>query len=416
MEQPYYWWHAYGRFDSGENNGPHLGQVIKHYRKMSVISKADLTAAFHCTTRYIEMMESDKNLSMPELISRRKLLAQLLQIPPVLLGLSSLVVADEAKIDPALYPLLKHDPLDIRCVAFSEGILTLSWEAYYTSSIERAAKNISFCLELLDEEVKNASRGVLRDQLDAMCSRFYRLAALVSRECVQIDVASEQIKISFTLASRLRNAEPIASSLIGRVRIRYHKQEYEGALADAKDACKYADAGLLRDPLKGKCYQMAGEAQAYLAKDNRVLQEKSLAYFDKAGRVARKGNLEPDSGFVKTDLTSIYIEQAKALRIFRRYDEAHDAFAVARKKLSPELTRWNVNLLIEEAKTYCAERDVTSCCISLIDAVPLVHAIHLQNREKVIQSLLTQCKEWEPTNRTVQHLEKLLRQIAPATA
>lgn len=239
---------------------------------------------------------------------------------------------------------------------------------------------------------------------------------LVSRECAQIDTASQQIDTSFTLASRLRNAELIASSLIGRVRIRYHKQEYEEALADAEQACEYADAGLLRDPLKGKCYQMAGEAQAHLAQHSRTLQEKSLAYFDKAGRVARKGNLEPDSSFVKTDLTSIYIERAKALRIFRRYDEAHNAFAVARKKLSPELTRWNVNLLIEEAKTYYAERDVTSCCISLIDAVPLVCAIHFQNREKVLQSLLAQCKTWEPTNRTVQHLEKLLRQTAPATA
>jgi transcriptional regulator with XRE-family HTH domain len=415
MEQPYYWWHAYGHFDDGENNGPHLGQVIKHYRKMSGISKVDLAAAFHCTTRYIEMIESDKNISMPELISRRKLLARLLQIPPVLLGLSPLVVTDEAKINPALYPLLEHEPLDIRRVAFYEGILTLSWEAYYTSSIGRAAKNIMFCLELLDEEVKRAT-GVQHDQLDALRSKFYRLAALVSRECAQIDTALEQINTSFSLASRLRNAELIATSLIGRVRIRYHKQEYEEALEDAEDACKYADAGLLRDPLKGKCYQMAGEAQAYLAVDNRSLQEKSLAYFDKAGRVARKGNLDPDDTFVKTDLTSIYIERAKALRIFRRYDEAHDAFAIARKKLSPELTRWKINLLIEEAKTYCAERDVTSCCSCLADAVPLVRAIGLQNRERVIQSLLAQCKEWEPTDRSVRYLEKILRQPVTVNA
>jgi transcriptional regulator with XRE-family HTH domain len=415
MDQPYYWWYAYGHFDAGENNGPHLGQVIKHYRKMSGTSKADLAAALPCTIRYVEMMESDKNISMPELISRRKLLAQVLQIPSVLLGLSSLVVADEVKIDPALYPLLEHDPLDIRRIAFYEGVLTLSWEAYYTSSIERAAKNITFCLELLDDEVKNAT-GVQHDQLDAMRSKFYRLAALVSRECAQIDAASEQINTSFSLASRLRNAELIASSLIGRIRIRYHKQEYEGALADAEDACVYADAGVLRDPLKGKCYQMAGEAQAYLAEDSRTLQEKSLAYFDKAGRVVRKGNMQPDSSFVKTDLTSIHIERAKALRIFRRYDEAHDAFAVARKKLSPELTRWNVNLLIEEAKTYCAERDVTSCCSTLADAVPLVRAINLQNRMHVMQSLLAECKELEPTNRAALHLDKVLRQVATMSA
>lgn len=53
MEQPYYWWHACSYFNGGENNGPHVGQVIKHYRKMSGTSNADLAAAFHCTTRYI---------------------------------------------------------------------------------------------------------------------------------------------------------------------------------------------------------------------------------------------------------------------------------------------------------------------------------------------------------------------------
>lgn len=88
----------------------------------------------------------------------------------MLLGLSSLVVANETTIDPALYPLLQHESLDIRRVAFYEGILTLSWVTYYTSSIERAAKNISFRLELLDDEVQSVT-GVQRDQLDAMRSR-----------------------------------------------------------------------------------------------------------------------------------------------------------------------------------------------------------------------------------------------------
>ena len=36
---------------------------------------------------------------------------------------------------------------------------------------------------------------------------------------------------------------------------------------------------------------MAGESQAYLAGDNKELQEKSLTYFNKAAQIARKGNL-----------------------------------------------------------------------------------------------------------------------------
>jgi hypothetical protein len=177
----------------------------------------------------------------------------------------------------------------------------------------------------------------------------------------------------------------------------------------------YADYDLLREPLKGKCYQMAGEAQAYLAGNDRDLQEKSLAYFEKAHRIARKKNLVSDSSFVKTDITSIAIEKAKALRLFHRFDEAHNTFAIARKNLSPELTRWQVNLLIEEAKTYFAEKDITNCCLLLLDALPIVRAIHLHNRETPIKNLLEKCRRYEPHNPTVARLEKAMLKMSASS-
>jgi len=364
MSKSHYWWYAYGYFAPGKGNFPHLGQVIRYYRKVSGLGKEAFATVLGCTKRYVEMLESDRNVMMPELLSRR--------------------------------------------MAFYEGMLALSWEFYYTSSIQRAAKNIDICFEMLNDEAKEA-KGVQCDQFDAMRCRFYRLSALVARERMEINNALDQINEAISIASRLKNTELLASSLVGRIRIYFYKQLYEQALQDAETACSYADADLLRDPLKGKCYQMAGEAQAYLAEDDKILQDKSLTYFYKAGRIARKGTLESDGSFVKTDLTSIYIERAKALRLFRRFDEAHNAFAIARKNLSPELTRWQVNLLIEEAKTYFAEGDVTSCCSSLIDAIPIVRAIQLQSREEPIRSLLEKCKNREPRNDAVIRLEKAVR-------
>jgi len=256
----------------------------------------------------------------------------------------------------------------------------------------------------LNQEASEAT-GVQKDQYDAIRCRFYRLSALIARERMEIEGASQLIDESVALATHLKNTELIAASLVGRIRIRYHKKEYEEALADAELACFYADHDLLRDPLKGKCYQMAGEAQACLAGADRTLQLKSLAYFDKAHRIARKKNLVPDGSFVKTDMTSIAIEKAKALRQFGRFQEAHNAFAIARKNLSPELTRWQVNLLIEEAKTYYAEGEITSCCLLLLDVLPIVRAIHVQNREAPIKHLLEKCKQQEPHNATVARLE-----------
>jgi tetratricopeptide (TPR) repeat protein len=265
---------------------------------------------------------------------------------------------------------------------------------------------------MLNNEVKDTT-GVQKDQYDALRCRFYRLSALVARENMEIDKALDHINESISIASRLKNAEFIASSLVGRIRIYFYMQLYAEALRDAEAGCMYADAGLLRDPLKGKCYQMAGEAQAYLAGEDRVLQDKSIAYFDKAGRVARKGNMEPDGSFVKTDLTSIYIERAKALTLFRRFDEAHNAFAIARKKLSPELTCWQVNLLIEEAKTYFAQGEIENCCLALLDALPIVRAINMHNREGFIRRLLEKCKQRSSSSEVAKQLEKVLTGPVP---
>jgi tetratricopeptide (TPR) repeat protein len=265
---------------------------------------------------------------------------------------------------------------------------------------------------MLNDEAKDA-RGIQRDQFDAMRCRFNQLSSVVARDRMEVEEALAYINQAVETARRLKNAELLASSLLRRARIYIQKPTYELALKDALDALPYAD--LSRDPLKGKCYQMAGEAQAHLAGENKALQDKSIASFDKAGRVARKGNMEPDGSFVKTDLTSIYIERAKALTLFRRFDEAHNAFAIARKKLSPELTRWQVNLLIEEAKTYFAQDDVESCCLSLLDALPIVRAINMQNREGFIRRLLEKCRQQDPSVESVKRLEQALASAIPVT-
>src|SRR5437870_1876055 len=79
----------------GKGNFPHLGQVIRYYRKVSGLGKEAFATVLGCTKRYVEMLESDRNMMMPELLSRRILLAKVLQIPPILLGLSSLALGNE---------------------------------------------------------------------------------------------------------------------------------------------------------------------------------------------------------------------------------------------------------------------------------------------------------------------------------
>src|SRR5258707_446306 len=95
MSKQWYWWYTYGYFSPGEDNCPHMGEVIRYHRKIQGMEKGAFAQLLGCTTRYVEMLESDQNVMMPQLISRRTVLAKVLGIPPLLLGLSPLVLCEE---------------------------------------------------------------------------------------------------------------------------------------------------------------------------------------------------------------------------------------------------------------------------------------------------------------------------------
>ncbi len=406
MNKPYYWWYVYGHFAPGVNNLPCMGEVIAYYLALSGFSKEQLAEALSCTERYIEMLKSPKNKDMPKLLPRRILLAKAWHIPPILLGLSSITLCEWGDGKPVQAEGAGLDTVaSTETMTFYEGLLALSWELYYTSSVQKAAGSVADALQKLRASFEHAT-GVKKDQYDAMRCRFYQLSSLICRDRMELDQAIEYQNQAAAIAFRLKNAELIASSLLRRARAYHRIPERELALKDALDALPYAD--LSRDPLKGKCYQMAGESQAYLAGNSRELQERSLAYFNKAAQIVRKGNLEPDGSFVKTDITSVYIEKAEALTLFGRFDEAHNALAIARKTLSPELTRWHVNLLIEEAKTSFAQGDISSCCYSLIEALPVVRAINLPSKEEKITALYERCNQREPGSAVVKQLGRLV--------
>ncbi len=406
MNKLYYWWYVYGHFSPGMDNLPCLGEVITYYMTLSNLSKEELARSLNCTERFIEMLKSPNNKDMPKLLPRRILLAKALHIPPVLLGLSSVTLLSWSEGESVQAEGIGLDSIaSTETMTFYERMLALSWELYYTSSVQKAAESIDDAFQKLGIDFEHAT-GVKKDQYDAMRCRFYQLSSLVSRDNRDVEKAIDYQNQAVAIGLRLKNAELIASSLLRRARAYHHIPDPELALKDALDALPYAD--LSRDPLKGKCYQMAGESQARLAGDDKALQEKSLTYFSKAAQIARKGNLEPDGSFVKTDITSVYIERAEALTLFKRYKEAHDALSIARKNLNPGLTRWQVNLLLEEAKTSFAEGDITSCCYSLIEALPLVRAINLPSKEAKINALYERCRDREPDSSMVKKLEKIV--------
>jgi hypothetical protein len=406
----YYWWYAYGRFAPGDENLPQIGNVIRYYLTLSGWSIKEAAKKLECTERYLKMLASERNRDMPQLLSRRIFLAKTLHIPPVLLGLSSVTLYEwgNGNVLPGThlaYAMTDSGLASTETMLEYERLLAMSWELYYTSSIQKAAGSIEESLQKVLAASQNAS-GAKKDQYDAMLCRFYQVSSLVARDQMQFERSVEDEHKAVEIAFRLKNAELIASSLLRRARIYIRQQDYKLAYQDAMQLLPYAD--LSRDPLKGKCYQMAGEASGYVAGNDRVLQEKCQSYFTKALKIVQKGDLTPDGSFVRTDVTSILIEKADVLLLFGQVDDAHDALAIARDHLSPEQNRWKVNLLLSEARTYLAEKEITACCQTLAEALDIIQAIHLSAKKDRVIAILERCQQLEPQNSEVKQIEMLL--------
>ncbi len=399
-----HWWYIYGPFDPGENNLPRLGQVIRYYRELRQWKAKDLADALRQTPSHVYEMERSAN--MPELISRRQTIAQLLKIPPVLLGLSIVLPGGELEQISTESAGTVHT-LDPHIMNIYEGMLVLSWELYYTSSAQRAASNINHWLQILTDAAKEA-RGVQRHQLIAMLCRFYQLSGVAARDRMDLPRALRDGKKAVDLAFQLENPELIAASLFRRAKTYLKQEKHDAAIQDLETALPYADRS--RDALKGYVYQATAEAYSVVASEDLQTQKKSLNMLDQVGRIVRKGNQEDDGSFVKLNIAGLYMDRASALTIYHKPDEAHNALNIVRSNLGPELTRWQARLLIADAQTYLAEDDPESCCEIAFEALKVVRATQSLSNEARVQSLHQQLQRSYPRHPLVNRLGMQLTQ------
>ncbi len=392
------WWYAYGPFDEGEGNLPHLGQVIRYYRELRKWKTKDLAEALDQSIRHIYEIESSAN--MPELISRRQALSRLLRIPPILLGLSIVLPEDES-IESFSEVVGTVRAIDPHTMDMYENVLKLSWELYYTSSAQMAASNIDHWLQVLTQMVKE-TRGIKRDQLIAMLCRFYQLSGVAARDRMDITRALRDGKKAVDLALQLENPELVSSSLFRRARTYLKQERFGQAVQDLEGALPYADKS--RDPLRGYVYQTTAEVYSLVANEDKQIQKKSLIMLDQVGRIVRKGNLENDGSFVKLNTSGLYMDRARAMIKFGKAEDAFDALQIARTNLGPELTRWQARLLIAEAQCYLIEGEYDSSSQLALDALKIVRATQSRSNEAQIKSLYQQLKQYQQNDPLVSRL------------
>src|SRR5258707_13598253 len=78
---------TFGPFSVQKDGFPNAGKVMEFYREKKNMTRPQLARKLGVTARRVQIMEHDNQVF--ESISRRRALAAMLGIPPVLLGLAS---------------------------------------------------------------------------------------------------------------------------------------------------------------------------------------------------------------------------------------------------------------------------------------------------------------------------------------
>lgn len=270
----------YGPFTIQEDGWPNAGEVIRHYRRKLKINAQELARQYGeaigtpITARWILKMEQQNKV--PADITRRRILIQLLGIPPLLLGLASLEqVTPHSRAEtkaPNVPGLLKKTPaLDILQYDRSAHAY---WLLSYTGeeSLKEIVRNIR---EL--ETVERQSRGDLQQKVWMILNSHYQLASDVTRHQGNFSAAWFYANNAVRVAKRIGMNDLLSAALYRRGYIQLEwaifgdtvlrammnhtpeREKVESAILDLEAALPHA-----RPQLKGAIWLELSRAQGLL--------------------------------------------------------------------------------------------------------------------------------------------------------
>lgn len=175
---------TYGPFMAQEDGWPNAGEVIRHYRRKLSMSAEELAVQYgeatgtQVTARWILKMEQQNKV--PADITRRRILTQILDIPPILLGLALLEQItsyqdDEVKVQSAPVLLKKTPAVDI---AKYDQYVRTRWLLSYTG--EESLEEVIIHMRIL-EELERQSNGNLQRHVRNVLNSYYQLASDITR-------------------------------------------------------------------------------------------------------------------------------------------------------------------------------------------------------------------------------------------
>ncbi len=435
MTKPVYWGEGgeYGPYSVQEDGWPNAGEVMRAYRLKRGWSAAEVARRYSealkslskckkegtpvkpVSATWILNMENENRV--PSDITRRRLLADLLQIPPILFGLGSFAqVLFKPKAETSALPMgptiLKQD-LSPDLPRYEREIRAF-WLLNETSHAHGVLRDILAAIKEL-EGLEEQTSGDLQRHVRELLYSHYRLASRITRDVLELPAAYTYANHAVRVTKSLGRKDLIAAALYARGFVRLtrgifgekaaigmiepNREKLTEALSDFEQALPLA-----RPQLKGLLLLEVSRVQGLLRGSVTDIT-KALSTMELVGKLigSEKGNEDPYTrilldGVVKGLSEEEYLlgsaitfnavgRPDKALEVFEDLEELDE-----RKRRGKDHTRHHAWVEIVQAQAYLGTKQYNVATVNAARAFLVLRDIdsvgHIANIRAIYNDLL----------------------------
>ena len=233
----YYWrdnkGHIYGPFSKQKDGFPNAGEIVRYYREK--MKYTQIALALLLGVNRLQVIRMEHHNQVPKNIERRRAIADLLKIPPILLGIGV--------IGSYLEPLEEehlHTPDSAYSVEEASEYLDAAWEINFYSGSSYLLPGARRWKARIEEKVEGGGPEQKKN-LDLL-HQYKHLLLVVGKQ--RQDYTETDPEGLINIARQLDNPDALGISLHRRGSMYFQQQNYEAALKDIRESLsQVAQAG-----------------------------------------------------------------------------------------------------------------------------------------------------------------------------
>lgn len=367
-----FWWirMGYPSFTPDQRGFPCPGQVAQYYREHTLKddgtswTQADLSKVLGITVKAISEMEN-KSAGMDS-IERRRILVDLFNIPPILMGIVTIddisqIQSQQNSLPPKIPTKQSSIPTKKILLDANEYQVALEsyWELDDKLTTMQTTKEILTRIDAIYKTIPFVNSRQ-EDTLKTLLCHYHLLMGMITCDQQDFDTSLGNRNRAIYLAKKIGDNRLYAAAL--RLGGETYLDKWE-ALSNPHaltNALQYFDAACslehaMGPQLRAAVLLSAGHAHA-LAATCEVEKIQALRMIDQGGSIVRQGLVENEGYFLKLSKDRYHIVKGSALIAAGTPTDAVDELALLQKDPGPGLIRRHVYGDILQAQAYAHKK------------------------------------------------------------